>query len=31
VLESTGLLIREGRKLSAPWDELQAHVSLLPS
>ena len=28
VLEATGLLIREGRKLSAPWDELQAHVSL---
>lgn len=31
VLEGTGLLIRDGRKLSAPWDELQAHVSLLPS
>jgi predicted transcriptional regulator len=31
ILEATGLLIREGRKLSAPWDELQAHVSLLPS
>ena len=31
VLEATGLLIRDGRKLSAPWDELQAHVSLLPS
>lgn len=31
VLEVTGLLIREGRKLSAPWDELQAHVSLLSS
>jgi predicted transcriptional regulator len=30
VLEATGLLIREGRKLSAPWDELQAHVSLIP-
>jgi predicted transcriptional regulator len=29
VLEATGLLIREGRKLSAPWDELQAHVSLI--
>ncbi len=28
VLESAGLLIREGRKLTAPWDELQAHVSL---
>ena len=24
VLEATGLLIRDGRKLSAPWDELQA-------
>lgn len=31
VLEATGLLVRDGRKLSAPWDELQAHVSLLPS
>lgn len=31
VLEATGLLLREGRKLFAPWDELQAHVSLLPS
>jgi predicted transcriptional regulator len=31
ILEATGLLIREGRKLSAPWDELRAHVSLLPS
>ena len=31
VLEATGLLIRDGRKLFAPWDELQAHVSLLPS
>lgn len=29
ILEATGLLLREGRKLSAPWDELQAHVSLL--
>jgi len=28
VLESAGLLIREGRKLSAPWDELNASVSL---
>ena len=28
VLESTGLLIRDGRKLSAPWDELIASVSL---
>ena len=31
VLEATGLLIREGRKLSAPWDELRAHVSLIPT
>ena len=31
VLEAAGLLIRDGRKLSAPWDELQAHVSLLQS
>jgi predicted transcriptional regulator len=30
VLEATGLLIRDGRKLSAPWDELQANVLLLP-
>jgi predicted transcriptional regulator len=30
VLEATGLLIRDGRKLSAPWDELQTNVSLLP-
>lgn len=29
VLESAGLLLREGRKLSSPWDELQAHVSLM--
>jgi len=28
-LQATGLLLREGRKLSAPWDELQAHVSLM--
>lgn len=28
VLESAGLLLREGRKLSAPWDELSASVSL---
>lgn len=27
-LESAGLLLRDGRKLSAPWDELQASVSL---
>lgn len=28
VLEAAGLLVREGRKLAAPWDELQASVSL---
>jgi predicted transcriptional regulator len=28
VLESAGLLVREGRKLRAPWDEVQATVSL---
>jgi hypothetical protein len=27
-LELAGLLIRDGRKLSAPWDELQASVAL---
>jgi predicted transcriptional regulator len=30
VLESIGLLVREGRKLSAPWDEVQASVTLAP-
>ena len=29
VLEAAGLLVRDGRKLSAPWDELQANVSLM--
>lgn len=28
VLESAGLLVRDGRKLTAPRDELQANVSL---
>ncbi len=28
VLESAGLLVRVGRKLSAPWDALNASVSL---
>ncbi len=28
-LEAAGLLLREGRKLTAPWDELQANVSLM--
>lgn len=27
-LEAAGLLVRDGRKLSAPWDEVQASVSL---
>ena len=31
VLEATGLLIRDDRKLSTPWDKLQAHASLLSS
>jgi predicted transcriptional regulator len=30
-LESAGLLLRDGRKLTAPWDELQANVSLVPA
>ena len=29
VLESAGLLVRDGRKLTAPWDALQANVSLM--
>ncbi len=28
VLENAGLLVRDGRRLAAPWDELQASVSL---
>ena len=28
-LQSAGLLVRDGRKLIAPWDELQANVSLM--
>ena len=31
VLEAAGLLVRAGRKLSAPWDEVQASVSLVPA
>ena len=27
-LEAAGLLLREGRRLAAPWDELQANVSI---
>lgn len=29
VLHSAGLLVRDGRRLTAPWDELQANVSLM--
>ena len=29
MLEAAGLLLRDGRKLTAPWDELQANVSLM--
>ena len=29
ILETAGLLVRDGRKLIAPWDELQANVSLM--
>ncbi len=29
VLESAGLLVRDGRRLTTPWDELQANVSLM--
>lgn len=28
-LLAAGLLIRDGRKLTAPWDELQVNVSLM--
>ena len=31
ILQSAGLLVRDGRKLIAPWDELQANVSLMAS
>ena len=30
-LQSVGLLVRDGRKLAVPWDELQANVSLMPA
>ena len=30
-LETAGLLVRDGRKLAAPWDEVQATVSLAPA
>jgi predicted transcriptional regulator len=29
-LEAAGLLVRDGRKLAAPWDEVQASVRLVP-
>ena len=28
ILQSDGLLVRDGRKLHAPWDEVRASVSL---
>lgn len=30
-LEAGGLLVREGRRLSAPWNEVQASISLAPA
>jgi predicted transcriptional regulator len=30
VLESAGLIVRDGCKVAAPWDALQANVSLIP-
>lgn len=30
-LEAVGLLLRDGRKLSAPWDEVQTSVALAPA
>lgn len=30
-LEAAGLLVRDGRKLAAPWDEVQASVMLAPA
>ncbi|WP_313954084.1 hypothetical protein [Accumulibacter sp.] len=29
-LEAAGLLVRDGRRLAAPWNEAQASVSLAP-
>jgi predicted transcriptional regulator len=29
LLEAAGLLLRDGRRLTAPWDDLQANVSLM--
>jgi predicted transcriptional regulator len=30
-LEAGGLLVREGRRLSAPWNEVQASINLAPA
>jgi predicted transcriptional regulator len=30
-LEAGGLLLREGRRLSAPWNEVQASINLAPA
>lgn len=30
-LEAVGLMLRDGRKLSAPWDEVQTSVALAPA
>lgn len=30
-LEAVGLMLRDGRKLSAPWDEVQTSVLLVPA
>jgi predicted transcriptional regulator len=30
-LEAGGLLVREGRRLSAPWNEVQASIHLAPA
>ena len=30
-LEAGGLLVREGRRLAAPWNEVQASINLAPA
>jgi predicted transcriptional regulator len=30
-LEAGGLLVREGRRLSSPWNEVQASINLAPA
>ena len=30
-LEASGLLLRDGRRLTAPWSEVQANISLAPA